>query len=79
MTSDQRVSYIQGCTHDTMGKVQRDCHGATLSKSSKTSLSTDRSLQLDFVKLESLVIADQPRRGEYVLGFCTHCPSWSGN
>ena len=29
------------------------------SQSQKTGLSSDRSLQLDFVKLESLVIADQ--------------------
>ena len=32
---------------------------ARVSKSQKTSLSSDRSLQLDSVKLESLVIADQ--------------------
>ena len=41
----------------------------------KTSLSSDRSLQPDFVKLDSLVIAHQPRRGEYVPGPCTHRPS----
>ena len=34
----------------------------------KASLSSDRSLQLDFVKLDSLVIAHQPWRGEYVPG-----------
>ncbi len=32
-------------------------------------------LQLDSMKLESLVIADQQRRGEYVPGPCTHRPS----
>ena len=32
-------------------------------------------LQLDSVKLESLVTADQLRRGEYVPGPCTHRPS----
>ena len=32
---------------------------ANWSKSHKTYLSSDRSLQLDFVKLESLVIVDQ--------------------
>ncbi len=31
-------------------------------------LSSDRSLQPDFVKLDSLVIAHQPWRGEYVPG-----------
>ena len=41
----------------------------------KTSLSSDRSLQLDSVKLDSLVIAHQPWRGEYVPGPCTHRPS----
>ena len=32
----------------------------------KTGLSSDRGLQFDLVKLESLVIADQLRRDEYV-------------
>ncbi len=41
----------------------------------KTVLSSDRSLQLDFVKLESLVKAYQLRRLEYVPGPCTHRPS----
>ena len=42
---------------------------------SKPCLSSDRSLQPDFVKLDSLVIAHQPWRGEYVPGPCTHRPS----
>ena len=42
---------------------------------SKSHLSSDRSLQPDFVKLDSLVIAHQPWRGEYVPGPCTHRPS----
>ena len=42
---------------------------------SKPHLSSDRSQQPDFVKLDSLVIAHQPRRGEYVPGPCTHRPS----
>src|SRR5690606_9716959 len=46
---------------------------------SKTRLSSDRSLQLDFVELESLVIAHQPWRGEYVPGPCTHRPSNHGS
>ncbi len=41
----------------------------------KTSPSSDCSLQLDYMKLESLVTADQLRCGEYVLGPCTHRPS----
>ena len=46
---------------------------------SKAPLSSDRSLQPDFVKLDSLVIAHQPRRGEYVPGPCTHRPSSHGS
>ena len=46
---------------------------------SKVGLSSDRSLQPDFVKLDSLVIAHQPWRGEYVPGPCTHRPSNHGS
>ena len=41
----------------------------------KPRLSSDRSLQPDSMKLDSLVIAHQPWRGEYVPGPCTHRPS----
>ena len=41
----------------------------------KAALSSDWSLQPDSTKLDSLVIAHQPRRGEYVPGPCTHRPS----
>ncbi len=41
----------------------------------KGGLSWDRSLQLDSVNAESLVIVDQPCHGEYVPGPCTHRPS----
>ena len=41
----------------------------------KASLSSDWSLQPDSTKLDSLVIAHQPWRGEYVPGPCTHRPS----
>ena len=37
--------------------------------------SSDRGLQPDPAKLDSLVIAHQPWRGEYVPGPCTHRPS----
>ena len=40
---------------------------------------SDRGLQPDPVKLDSLVIAHQPRRGEYVPGPCTHRPSSHGS
>ena len=45
----------------------------------KAGPSSDRSLQPDSVKLDSLVIAHQPRRGEYVPGPCTHRPSSHGS
>lgn len=41
----------------------------------KARLSSDWSLQPDSTKLDSLVIAHQPWRGEYVPGPCTHRPS----
>ena len=44
-------------------------------QTAKTPLSSDWSLQPDSTKLDSLVIAHQPWRGEYVPGPCTHRPS----
>ena len=41
----------------------------------KSLLSSDWGLQPDPTKLDSLVIAHQPWRGEYVPGPCTHRPS----
>lgn len=41
----------------------------------KTGLSSDWSLQLDSMKLESLVNAGQPHCVEYVIESCTHRPS----
>ena len=41
----------------------------------KSPPSSDRSLQPGSLKLDSLVIAHQPWRGEYVPGPCTHRPS----
>ena len=45
----------------------------------KTGLSSDWSLQPDSMKPDSLVIAHQPWRGEYVPGPCTHRPSSHGS
>ncbi len=55
---------------------QRDCE---VERIPKTGPSTDRSLQLDYVKPESLVKAYQQRRLEYVPGPCTHRPSHHGS
>ena len=45
----------------------------------KACLSSDWGLQPDPTKLDSLVIAHQPWRGEYVPGPCTHRPSSHGS
>ncbi len=52
---------------------------ARRSQSQKSRPSSDWSLQPDSMKVESLVIAHQPRRGEYVPGPCTHRPSNHGS
>ena len=70
--------YAQGYTRATMGRT-KGCYLVTGCKSQKPFLSSDRSLQLDYVKLESLVIADQQCCGEYVPGPCTHRPSSHGS
>ena len=46
---------------------------------SKAYLSSDWRLKLASMKLDSLVIAHQPWRGEYVPGPCTHRPSSHGS
>ena len=74
MTSNQHALYALGHTRATMAGTKRR-ETARLSKSHKACLSSDWSLQLDSMKLELLVIANQPCRGEYVLGACTHRPS----
>ena len=78
MTSSPHGPYVQGYTRATMVGTE-GCEPATGSQSQKANLSTDKSLQLDGMKLELLVIADQLRRGEYVPGPCTHRPSRHGS
>ena len=58
MTSSPHGPYAQGYTRATMG-ITKGCKAARWSQSQKTVLSSDSSLQLDCLKLESLVIADQ--------------------
>ena len=58
MTSSPHGPYVQGYTRATMGNTE-GCEIARLSQSQKVALSPDWSLQLDSMKLESLVIADQ--------------------
>src|SRR5215475_9635800 len=74
MTSSHHAPYVQGFTHATMAGTM-GCDAVRWSESQKAGLSSDRGLQLDPVKSESLVIADQHCCGEYVPGPCTHRPS----
>ncbi len=58
MTSSPHGPYGLGYTRATMA-VTMGCNGAILRKSQKSRLSSDWALQLEPMKLESLVIADQ--------------------
>ena len=58
MTSSPHGPYVPGYTRATMART-KSSETAKLSQSQKTSLSSDWSLQLDSMKPESLVIADQ--------------------
>ena len=74
MTSNHHAPYDLGYTRATMdGTTSSEL--ARVSESLKAILSSDCRLQLAYMKLESLVIANQQCRGEYVLGSCTHRPS----
>ncbi len=78
MTSSPHGLYIWGYTRATMvgtegSEVERR------SKSHKADPSSDCSLQLDYMKLELLVMASQQHRREYVPGSCTHRPSHHGS
>ncbi len=58
MTSNHHAPYILGYTRVTMDETTSS-QSAMMRKSLKLILSSDRSLQLDYVKSESLVTADQ--------------------
>ncbi len=58
MTSNQHGPYVLGYTRATMASTMRS-ETARWSESQKACLSPDWSLQLDSMKLESLVIAHQ--------------------
>ena len=74
MTSNQHGPYVRGDTRVTMAENRGEPRGDT-EPIPKIRLSSDWSLQPDSMKLDSLVIAHQPWRGEYVPGPCTHRPS----
>jgi hypothetical protein len=58
MTSSPHGLYAPGYTRTTMGGT-KGSEPAKVSESQKSALSSDCSLQLDCMKVESLVIADQ--------------------
>ncbi len=58
MTSSHHGLYVQGYTRATMGGT-KGCDAVRWSQSQKTALSSGCSLQLDCMRVESLVIADQ--------------------
>ena len=58
MTSNHHAPYDLGYTRATMVGTKRS-ETVKLSKTHKANLSSDCSLQLDYMKLESLVIANQ--------------------
>ena len=58
MTSSHHGPYVPGYTRATMAGTEGS-EAARSSESQKASLSSDCSLQLDCMKSESLVIADQ--------------------
>ncbi len=58
MTSNHHGPYVLGYTRATMAGTER-CETVMLSEPQKACLSSDWSLKLDSMKLESLVIAHQ--------------------
>ena len=58
MTSNHHAPYDLGYTRATMAVTKR-CEVVRPSKSQKSRPSSDCSLQLDYMKLESLVIVNQ--------------------
>ena len=58
MTSNHHAPYVLGYTRATMGGT-KGSEAARWSEAQKPVLSSDCSLQLDYMKLESLVIANQ--------------------
>ena len=68
MTSNQHGPYVRGYTRVTMGGTEGRRPATAAQSPNPLSVRTG-------VCNDSLVIAHQPRRGEYVPGPCTHRPS----
>ena len=75
MTRDQRGPLIPWATHVQQWRRQCVAKPQGGANHTKRRPSSDWGLQLDPMKKESLVNADQLRRVEYVLELCTHRPS----
>ena len=75
MTPSQHGPLMPWATHVLQWPVQWVAKLRSGANPIKAGLSSDWSLKLDSMKLESLVIAGQPHCGEYVLESCTHRPS----
>jgi hypothetical protein len=65
--------------HTCYNGVYREPQYREVEQIFKISPSSDSTLQLECLKLESLVIVDQQCHGEYVPGSCTHRPSHHGS
>ena len=78
MTPSQHGPLIPWATHVLQCMRQRDAISQDGANPYKLMPSSDRSLQLDSLKPESLVIAGQLYRGEYVLKSCTRVAMRSG-
>ncbi len=78
MTSSQYGPYGQGCTR-TYNAQYRTNRIRKVEEITKTGPSSDWRLQFASMKPESLVMAHQLRRREYVPGPCTHRPSHHGS
>ena len=78
MTSSHHAPEVLGYTRATLADTE-GCKPVRGSESQKVGLGSDWRLKLASMKVELLVIADQQRRGEYVLGPCTHRPSHHGS
>ena len=73
------MAFMPRATHVLQWPVQRVAKSQGGANPCKAGPSSDWGLELDPMKVESLVIAHQPWRGEYVPGPCTHRPSSHGS
>lgn len=75
MTPNQHGPLMPWAAHVVQWDRQWVAKAQAGANPNKRSHSSDRGLKLDLMKLESLVIANQPCGDEYVPETCTHRPS----